>query len=602
MSPVTPEQRQGSSSNKAPPWSVAQSPNSFAFVDDEKFLYIQLQYGSLISQECQERDVPYASISLRKLLDTVDTGTQFHDGWFLRQIIPLVLQSMDAFFDSLNIRPITGELVADYLPSEDTPFDDPEIMHGMSFSLPERPTAGFNARKLKRAILHFHDDPDSTDFYIYMRFLGKVDSVIRDAFRNVLTTNDRCIDDLYQGRDVNSAVEEMSAAMDREMDATKKTVFSDSQTPASDKQDHPKIPTGILKRPANDDGNVVTPPVGESSATAPEKRSERQSRTNTDGRSTTSRRRHDSGASINLGRYDYSDDESVDFEFAGTDRHEETTDTGTAQGRTANATAADPARKPTPRQLLKDMNTGRSQRGSRTSSKDVDRGGSDDGSSDSSQSGTSSGRSNSSRRRRRRKQRRSRKKKGNDPSWNSFEGRDKFARRRSKREIESARRRQGFIEGSSWMWHTFAFKDMVAHPDTHLHMPWTAKRDGYGEVLCHPVHVARQFADGELFLSNFNKVPNQTDLYQAQKAHSTFIRNFPVFRRGTSLSAYCYEVTNYALQYGHYVPPPFTLTSDNDLGILFEELPAIHQSYSLQTTKECSSRSLQVLACQVGYS
>ena len=386
MSPVTPEQRQGLSSNKAPPWSVTQSPNSFSFVDDEKFLYIQLQYGSLISQECQERDVPYASISLRNLLlDTVDTGTQFRDDWFLRQIIPPVLESMDAFFDSLNIRPITGELVADYLPSDDTRFDDPEIVRGMSFSLPDRPTAGFNARKLKRAILHFHNDPDSTDFYVHMRFLGKVDSVIRDAFQSVLTTNDRCIDDLHQGRDVSSAVDEMSAAMDREIDATKKTVFSDDQTPASAKQNHPKIPTGMLKRPANVDGNVVTPPVGESSATASdkkdspgpfgdhpghhndqaghsaEKRSGRQSRTNADGRSTTSQRRHNSGASINLGQYDYSDDESVDFEFTGKGRwHEETTDAGTDQGRTAKGTAVDPAMKPTPRQLLKDMNTGRS--------------------------------------------------------------------------------------------------------------------------------------------------------------------------------------------------------------------------------------------------
>ena len=282
-----------------------------------------------------------------------------------------------------------------------------------------------------------------------------------------------------------------------------------------------------------------------------------------------------------MGQYDYSDDESVDFGFTGDAWTTAPTDHGTVADVPTNRHATETAEKLTPRQLLKDVHTGRGTSSGRSSHKDVDPGGSDDSSSDSSQSGMSSGRSNSSKRRRRRKQRRPRRQK-HDPSWDTFGGRNQF---RSKRQIEEDRHRQGFVRGTFWMKHDFNFEDMLTHPDTHLHLPWRAHRDGYGEVLCHPVHVARQFADGELFLSNFNRLPMHTEIYNAQKAHAQFLKTFPAFRRGTSLSAYCYEIVHYSLQFGHYVPPPFTLTSDSDLGILFSELPRRYQVYSLQTTR-----------------
>ncbi len=63
-----------------------------------------------------------------------------------------------------------------------------------------------------------------------------------------------------------------------------------------------------------------------------------------------------------------------------------------------------------------------------------------------------------------------------------------------------------------------------------------------GHMLCHPVTVARRFADSELFLSNFNRVPPQTDLKQAQKGHAAFVKMFPVFQQATSLITYCYEL------------------------------------------------------------
>jgi hypothetical protein len=57
----------------------------------------------------------------------------------------------------------------------------------------------------------------------------------------------------------------------------------------------------------------------------------------------------------------------------------------------------------------------------------------------------------------------------------------------------------------------------------------------HGHMLCHPVNVARHFADSELFLSNFNRIPQQTDLNQAQKGHAAFAKMFPVFQQATSL-------------------------------------------------------------------
>jgi hypothetical protein len=112
-------------------------------------------------------------------------------------------------------------------------------------------------------------------------------------------------------------------------------------------------------------------------------------------------------------------------------------------------------------------------------------------------------------------------------------------------------------------------------------------------MLCHPVNVARQFADSELFLSNFNRVPHQTDLNQAQKGHAAFVKTFPVFQQATSLIAYCYEIVSYSVNFGHYVPPPFTITINEPLGTLFVSLPSIYQTYSLQTTSGALAEALK---------
>jgi hypothetical protein len=83
---------------------------------------------------------------------------------------------------------------------------------------------------------------------------------------------------------------------------------------------------------------------------------------------------------------------------------------------------------------------------------------------------------------------------------------------------------------------------MLIDPDTHVHLLWLATHLTHGHMLCHPVTVARWFADSELFLSNFNRVPPQTDLKQAQKGHAAFVKMFPVFQQATSLITYCYEI------------------------------------------------------------
>jgi hypothetical protein len=86
---------------------------------------------------------------------------------------------------------------------------------------------------------------------------------------------------------------------------------------------------------------------------------------------------------------------------------------------------------------------------------------------------------------------------------------------------------------------------MLIDPDTHVHLPWLATHLTHGHMLCHPVTVARRFADLELFLSNFNRVPPpQTDLKQAQKGHAAFVKMFPVFQQATFLITYCYEIVH----------------------------------------------------------
>jgi hypothetical protein len=75
-------------------------------------------------------------------------------------------------------------------------------------------------------------------------------------------------------------------------------------------------------------------------------------------------------------------------------------------------------------------------------------GSSDDSSSDSSSRRDSARRSVSSRRRRRRKQRRS--KGRSDHPWDRFSDQNKFSHRKSKHEIESGRRKKGFVKGTTW--------------------------------------------------------------------------------------------------------------------------------------------------------
>ncbi len=67
---------------------------------------------------------------------------------------------------------------------------------------------------------------------------------------------------------------------------------------------------------------------------------------------------------------------------------------------------------------------------------------------------------------------------------------------------------------------------MLIDPDTHVHLPWLAAHPTHGCILCHPVNVAHQFADSDLFLSKFNWALQQTDLNQAQKGHAAFAKMF----------------------------------------------------------------------------
>jgi hypothetical protein len=121
----------------------------------------------------------------------------------------------------------------------------------------------FNVRRLKAAIAHFfHDSSGATKFYVLIHLNGGLSCILRNSLRNVvLSTNDRCINDLYAGRDVESAVEEMSAAMDVAIADSQKTLFSNVKTSVVDPKQQ-RAPTSILKRGTKTDvGKVVTPPA-----------------------------------------------------------------------------------------------------------------------------------------------------------------------------------------------------------------------------------------------------------------------------------------------------------------------------------------------------
>jgi hypothetical protein len=187
------------------------------------------------------------------------------------------------------------------------------------------------------------------------------------------------------------------------------------------------------------------------------------------------------------------------------------------------------------------------------------------------------------RRRCRRKQRCS--KGHSDPPWDRFGDRDKFSHRKAKREIESGRHRKGFVKGMTWTHYLFVPSQMLIDPDTHVHLPWLAAHPTHGCMLCHPVNIAHQFANSELYLSNFNRVPQQTGLNQAQKGHAAFVKTFLVFQQATSLIAYCYEIVSYHVNFGRYVPLSFTVAIKEPFSThLFVSLPSIYQAYSLQMT------------------
>jgi hypothetical protein len=121
----------------------------------------------------------------------------------------------------------------------------------------------FNVRRLKAAVAHFFcDNSCATKFYVFIHLNGELSRILRDSLRNVvLSTNDRCINHLYAGRDVESAVEEMSTAMDADIADSQKTLFSDVKTSVVDPKQQ-RAPTSILKRGTKtNDGNVVTPPA-----------------------------------------------------------------------------------------------------------------------------------------------------------------------------------------------------------------------------------------------------------------------------------------------------------------------------------------------------
>jgi hypothetical protein len=381
----------------------------------------------------------------------------------------------------------------------------------------------------------FHDNSGATKFYVFIHLNGELSCILRNSLQNVvLSTNDDCINDLHARQDVELAVEEMSATMDVAIADSQKTLFSNVKTSVVDPKQQRAL-TSILKCGTKTDvGKVVTPPA----SLPPEMVSDEKpfqcppsaqhghpasgwsstTDANLDVRQDDKKTTRNSCVAkdgINLGLYDCSDDASNEFVFSGgtLDDGGNPLETETAAQPPDRSGAADArfASQHARRQPQDTVSVSNGCNNNATmGSSGFGGGSSNDSSSDLSSGRDSARHSVSSRRHRRRKQHRS---KGcSDPPWDRFSDWNKFSHRKSKREIKSGRRKKGFVKGTTWMHYLFVPSRMLIDPDTHVHLPWLATHLTHGHMLCHPVTIACQFADLELFLSNFNRVPPQTDL------------------------------------------------------------------------------------------
>jgi hypothetical protein len=239
------------------------------FDDQSKVLYVRLQYGSLLPYEIQERDIPFVPIDLSRIVYRPNEGAGsdnvemvFCDNWLLGHLLRHVLLSMDSFFESHGLNWSPSNEIRERLPSEDRTCSERATLELLSFSFPHDPMVQFNVRRLKAAIARFfHDSSGAMKFYVLIHLNGELSCILRDSLWNVvLSANDCCINNLYAGRDVELAVEEMSTAMDANIANRQKMLFSDVKTSAVDPKQQRTL-TSILKRGTKTNvGNVVMPP------------------------------------------------------------------------------------------------------------------------------------------------------------------------------------------------------------------------------------------------------------------------------------------------------------------------------------------------------
>jgi hypothetical protein len=271
--------------NQPLPFHGLTTPAPFVFDDQSKVLYVRLQYGSLLPYEIQEWDIPFIPIDLSRIIYCPDEGAgldnmeiiycpdegagldnmeiAFRDDWLLGHLLPRVLLGMYSFFESHGLDWSPSDEIRELLRSEDCTCSKRATLELLSFYFPHDPTVQFNMRRLKAAVTQFICDGSGVmKFYVFIHFNGELACILCDSLQNVvLSTNGRCINDLYAGQFVESAVEEMSAVMDANIADSRKTLFSDVKTSVKPKQQH--APTSILKRGMKTDvGNVVMPPAG----------------------------------------------------------------------------------------------------------------------------------------------------------------------------------------------------------------------------------------------------------------------------------------------------------------------------------------------------
>jgi hypothetical protein len=206
--------------------------------------------------EIQERDIPFVPIDLSRIVYHPNEGAgsdnvkmAFRDNWLLGHLLPCVLFGMDSFFESHGLDWSSSNEIQEQLPSEDRTCSEQATLELLSFSFPHNPMVQFNVRRLRVAIARFfHDSSVRRSSMSLSTSMGNSPASFVTLSKMscclpMTAVSTTCMPDKTH---VESAVEEMSAAMDVAIADSQKMLFSNVKTSVVDPKQQ-RAPTSILK-------------------------------------------------------------------------------------------------------------------------------------------------------------------------------------------------------------------------------------------------------------------------------------------------------------------------------------------------------------------